>query len=437
MLNDKLPEKLISVLGTAALCAVFALWCAVSSYSAAGYAAAGLSTALMLALCLLFVPRWCAFWQKNEPEMLGETDGGECARIFALIIIWDVLMLALGFVLRRLLGYDESAGGYIRFWLCTDSRHYMDIARDWYLSDGEWDRLVQLVFLPGYPVIVRLFAYIIGNELAAGLFISALCFAGSGVMLYKLVSLDEDSAAAKRAVKLFALSPAAFFFAAPMSESLFVLCTVSCLYLVRTGRIRTGGLLGAYAAFTRSPGLILVVPILFELVRSRAKAREYIALFMVPLGFAAYCMVNYSVSGDAFKFMEYQSIHWHQQLGWFFGTAAYQTENAVSAAAKSPALLWGLWLPNLLAQLLSLAVMILAAKRMRASYTAYFIAYFVVTMGATWLLSAPRYLAAMISLPAAMSALTENARTERVLVLLSALLFFAYFIFFLLRWQVW
>ena len=74
---------------------------------------------------------------------------------------------------------------------------------------------------------------------------------------------------------------------------------------------------------------------------------------------------------------------------------------------------------------------------MRASYTAYFIAYFVVTMGATWRLSAPRYLAAMISLPAAISALTENARTERVLVLLSALLFFAYFIFFLLRWQVW
>lgn len=248
--------------------------------------------------------------------------------------------------------------------------------------------------------------------------------------------LDMESAAALRAVKFFALCPAAFFFAAPMSESLFVLCTVSCLYLVRTGGIRTGGLLGAYAAFTRSPGLILVVPILFELVRSRAKAREYIALFMIPLGFAAYCMINYSVSGDAFKFMEYQSIHWHQQLGWFFGTAAYQTENAVSAA-KSPALFWGLWLPNLLAQLLSLAVMILAAKRIRASYTAYFIAYFVVTMGATWLLSAPRYLAAMLSLPAAMSALAENARTERVLILLSALLFFVYFIFFLLRWQVW
>ena len=367
---------------------------------------------------------------------LGTADGTVCARIFALIIIWDVVILILGFVLRKILGYDETVGGYVRFWLCTDSQHYMDIARDWYLSDGEWDRLVQLVFLPGYPVVVRLFSYLTGDCLAAGLFVSALCFAGSGVMLYKLMCLDMESAAALRAVKFFALCPAAFFFAAPMSESLFVLCTVSCLYLVRTGRIRTGGLLGAYAAFTRSPGLILVVPILFELVRSRAKPREYLALFMVPLGFAAYCMINYSVSGDAFKFMEYQSIHWNQRLGWFFGTAAYQTENAVSAAGR-PALFWGLWLPNLLAQLLSLAAMIFAAKRIRASYTAYFIAYFVVTMGATWLLSAPRYLAAMLSLPAAMSALAENARTERVLILLSVLMFFVYFIFFLLRWQVW
>lgn len=437
MLNDKFPEKLISALGTATLAAVFALWCAGSSYGAAGYAAAVISALLMLALCLRFVPEWCAFWREKGEDRLGMADGTVCARIFALIIIWDVFILILGFVLRKILGYDETVGGYVRFWLCTDSQHYMDIARDWYLSDGEWDRLVQLVFLPGYPVVVRLFSYLTGDCLAAGLFVSALCFAGSGVMLYKLMCLDMESAAALRAVKFFALCPAAFFFAAPMSESLFVLCTVSCLYLVRTGRIRTGGLLGAYAAFTRSPGLILVVPILFELVRSRAKPREYLALFMVPLGFAAYCMINYSVSGDAFKFMEYQSIHWNQRLGWFFGTAAYQTENAVSAASNSTALFWGLWLPNLLAQLLSLAAMIFAAKRIRASYTAYFIAYFVVTMGATWLLSAPRYLAAMLSLPAAMSALAENARTERVLILLSVLMFFVYFIFFLLRWQVW
>ena len=437
MLNDKLPEKLISALGTAALCAVFAHWCAGSNYSAAGYAAAVLSAVLMLALCLRFVPEWCTFWRKSEHDTLGKADGGECARIFALIMIWDVFILALGFVLRKVLGYDESAGGYIRFWLCTDSQHYMDIARDWYLSDGEWDRLVQLVFLPGYPVIVRLFAYLIGNELAAGLFVSALSFAGSGVMLYKLLRLDTDSAAALRAVKFFALSPAAFFFAAPMSESIFILCTVSCLYLIRSGKLISGSLLGAYAAFTRSPGLILIVPILFELIHKRAKPREYLSLMIVPLGFAAYCLINYTVAGDAFKFMEYQSVHWHQQLGWFFNTAAYQTENALATAADNPAFFFGLWLPNLLAQLLALVIMILAEKKLRASYTAYFIAYFVVTMGATWLLSAPRYLAAMLSLPAALAALSPKKRTERILLVLSVLFFIAYFAVFLLRWQVW
>ena len=437
MTDDRFPEKLISALGTAALAAVFALWCAHSSYSAAGYLAAVLSALLMLALCLRFVSPLCAFLRKSEPETLGQADGGVCAKIFSLMLIWDAGILALGYALRRLLGYDESLGSYISFWLCTDSQHYMDIARDWYLSEGSVDRLVQLVFLPGYPVAVRLVSNFVENELAAGLLVSALCFAGSGVMLYRLLSLDMPSDAALRAVRFFALCPAAFFFAAPMSESLFMLCTLSCLYLMRRGRLVSGGLLGAYAAFTRSPGLILIVPMLLELVHRRAKAREYLTVLIVPLGFAAYCLVNYAVAGDAFKFMEYQREHWYQQLGWFFGTAAYQTENALSAAKSSAAMLWGLWLPNLMAQLSALVIMILAAKRLRASYTAYFIACFAVTIGATWLLSAPRYLAAVFSLPAALALLSGNKSTERALLALSAAAFLAYFTAFLLRWQVW
>lgn len=430
-------EKIISLIGTAALAAVFVLWCAESSCSAAGYAAAVLSAGLMLALCLRFVPNWCNFWRSGSEEKLGSGQNSTCAGIFFAILAWDMVILLLGFAVRRLLGYNEGFGEYWSFWLCTDSRHYMDIARDWYLSSGEWDRLVQLVFLPGYPLAVRLASRLTGAYLSAGLMVSALCFAGSGAMLYKLLSLDMSGAAALRAVKFFALNPAAFFFAAPMSESLFVLCTVSCLYLVRRGKTITGSLLGAYAAFTRSPGLILVVPVLFELVHRRARAREYIALAVIPLGFAAYCGVNVSVAGDAFKFMEYQSVHWHQSLGWFFGTAAYQTENALSALRQNMSLFWGLWLPNLAAQVCALTALLLAAKKLRASYTAYFIAYFVVTMGATWLLSAPRYLAALVPVPAALSALCLDKRAEYSLLAASGVLFAAYFTAFLLRLQVW
>ena len=84
-------------------------------------------------------------------------------------------------------------GGFwqtLDFWTCTDSRHYLDIARDWYLSEGSIDRLVQLVFLPGYPLLVRAVMGITGDALTAGLLASALCFAGAGVLLYRLLRLD-------------------------------------------------------------------------------------------------------------------------------------------------------------------------------------------------------------------------------------------------------
>ncbi len=438
MTNQALLEKLISALGTAALAAVFAVWCAGSGYGTAGYTAAVLSVGLMLTLCLRFVPVWCGFWRTPElgiPEAGGEK--GECVRIFACILLWDAVILADGYLLRAMLGCRETAAEYIGVWLSTDSRHYMDIARDWYLSEGSIDRLVQLVFLPGYPIAVRLFSYLTGSYPAAGLCVSALSFAGAGCVLYKLLRLDMDEAAAKRAVLLFAINPAAFFFAGPMSESLFMLCTFLCLYLLRRGRPLTGALFGAYACFTRSVGLILLVPILFELVHKRARLREYLALIIVPLGFAAYLGVNYAVAQDAFKFMQYQSEHWSQHLGWFFNTAAYQTENAVNAARGSTTLLLGLWLPNILAQLISLAVMIFAVKRLRASYTAYFTAYYIVAIGATWLLSAPRYLAAMPVLPAALGLFGEKKERFRLIAALDAAAFIAYFCAFLLRWQVW
>ncbi len=433
-----MPEKLICVIGTAVLGTGFAAWCCASNCTAAGYIAAFVSAALMLVLCLRFVPLWCEAWRDGMPiSEHGCAEGSTCAKIFIAVLLWDALILLLGYAMRAVLGYAEPLPQYLEFWSCTDSRHYLDIARDWYLSEGDWDRLVQLVFLPGYPLLVRAFALLTGNYLYAGLLVSALCFAAAASMLYKLLRLDMPSAAALRGVKFFVLCPAAFFFVSPMSESLFILCSVSCIYLVRREKTLAGCLIGAYAAFTRSLGLILLVPVLFELIARRGKKQEYASLVLIPLGFGVYCLINQLVAGEPFKFMEYQRVHWGQQLGWFFGTAAYQTEYAISSLNDSITNFWGLWLPNILAQLGSLVIMIFAAKKLRASYTAWFIAYFTVAIGATWLLSAPRYLAAMTALPAALALLTEKKSAERIGLVLSVLCALAYFAVFLLRWQVW
>ena len=105
--------------------------------------------------------------------------------------------------------------------------------------------------------------------------------------------------------------------------------------------------------------------------------------------------------------------------------------------ASDPTTVLGLWLPNLICIFASLAVMLLAAKRLRPSYTAWFIAYFVIAIGATWLLSAPRYLAALLPLPLALSSLSKRPWADNALTILLALFSLFYLIAFALRWQVW
>ena len=164
---------------------------------------------------------------------------------------------------------------------------------------------------------------------------------------------------------------------------------------------------------------------------------HFLSLFLIPAGFAVYCWINYRVSGDPFQFMEYQRVHWSQQLNWFFNTAAYQLERAVSSFESSPHTFFGLWIPNLAAGFGSLILMLFAVKRLRPSYTAWFLAYFVIAIGTTWLLSAPRYLIALITVPAAVSVCTSDPKIDRIALPCCIFLSMLYLYAFIMRWQVW
>ena len=80
------------------------------------------------------------------------------------------------------------------------------------------------------------------------------------------------------ALGLAALAPGCFFFATPMSESLFLLLTAAALYLARTCRPILSGLCGAGAAFTRSLVLLPVPLALAQCTRARAAGRVLTAL---------------------------------------------------------------------------------------------------------------------------------------------------------------
>ena len=444
--------------GLIILAALFIRWLGTDGdKTAAGIAAAVLSAVLFAAFGVRFVGAWMDQWrsmrENGRVRMIREpVRPAVLIRIAVVCLAACAAALLLVYIFQLAGGSRQRFSDAVRIWERLDSQQYLGIARDWYLSDAELDRRVQLVFLPGYPMAIRLVHLVIRDWLAAGFAVSSLSFAGAGVMLYRLARLDTDHAGALRALKYTLILPGAFFFAAPMSESLFFLLSVSCLYCLRRGGWLAAGVLGGLAAFTRSLGITLLVPAgyiwLTELIASvpegekrtpvSRRAAQLAALLLIPAGFGAYCLVCRSVSGDAFKFLEYQREHWNQSAGLFFSTAAYQTEYALGKYASGELdILMGLWVPNLLCSFGALAVMMFAARRIKPAYSAYFLAYYVIAVGTTWLLSAPRYLTACAPLPLALSGLTEDRRTDDVLTVVLTVLYALYAMCMANRWQVW
>jgi hypothetical protein len=452
---------IVSCVGTAALLLAYALWAVREEPSVPGMLAAGLSVALFVFGCWRFVPGWITFFVPQKDLQPSEKPPKHAVLGIAALA-FSVELLTFG-VVTLILSIRNGNGftfeGAINFWKCLDSNHYLDITREWYVPKSfletteEWfqngddvGRVVQLVFLPGYPLAVYPVYRILGNDVIAGLLVSAAAFPAACCMLYRLLMLDVGHGTAFRAVVMLLLLPGGFFFLAPMSESLYLLLALSTLYCFRKKRFLLAGLFGAYCAFTRTVGLLLVAPLILEWIRTfpkKKKQQKYwlagvAAILAVPVGFLAYLWINKTVSGSATQFLLYQHRWWSQHLGWFFNTASYQTEYLLGAfreGARESA--FGLWLPNLVWHFGTLVLFALTAKKLRPSYAAWFIAFFVIAIGATWLLSGPRYLLSM-PVVAIMLALVTEKRWQKIAAACVLVPFSAFYLYaFVARWQVW
>lgn len=222
-----------------------------------------------------------------------------------------------------------------------------------------------------------------------------------------------------------------------------MLLTAAALYLARTRRPILGGLCGAGAAFTRSLGLLLFVPLLWELVHDAVQRRR-----RTPGKSSARCSCR-----SASRRIAISTGVWRETRFSFSSTSASTGTSArdcfsapphirrticcaaCAAAAGATRSVSG-W-PNLIACFAALGLLVAAAPKLRASQTAWFLAYYIVAVGATWLLSAPRYLLVLLPVPLALAQCAQKRTAGRILTALSVLASFGYLIAFALRWQVW
>ena len=284
--------------------------------------------------------------------------------------------------------WSPQQGIALDVWSRWDAQHYLNIATLGYHGKD-------IAFFPLYPFLIRIVGNLIGDHLVAGLLISNGAFLVALAYLYALTKKEfGDDSTAFHAVFYIAIFPTAIFFSAIYTESLFLCLTVACVYYARRGNYVTSGIIGGLAALTRPEGVLVALPLLYEVWRGMregqrtALARGAVGLALVPAGLGVYMGYLYALVGDPMAFQKIQA-DWNRHLSppW---VSVYNTVHQI--------LIHPLASPATVNHLIELAftfafliLMVISFRVLRPSYAWYFAASLLVPMSTASLMSMPRF----------------------------------------------
>jgi hypothetical protein len=219
----------------------------------------------------------------------------------------------------------------------------------WYLriaDSGYGDSPVRAAFFPLYPLLVRGMGTLFGGShaalLVAAYLVSLAAFLAALVLLYRLTELELGRPLARPVLLLIAVFPAAVYFGAPYSESLFLMLAVGAFYAARTDRWAWAGACAGLASGTRSAGILLLIPLVLIWWGTRPRRPKDAAwLLLAPLGVAAYAAWLGLVEGDALRFLDVQAA-WSRDLSiplagaWDGLVAAVDGVRQLASGSRSP-----------------------------------------------------------------------------------------------------
>ena len=287
----------------------------------------------------------------------------------------------------------ESTNPLLAVWGRWDAVHYLDIARRGYAG-------TDMAFFPLYPSMIRVVGTFVGSDLVAGLLISNLALFFGLLFFYKLVEHQYTRAVAHRAIFYISIFPTAIFFSAVYTESLFFALTVASFYYIREHRWIAAGAVGAFAALTRSEGVLLVIPLAIEVLAAAQATgirqffatpqrliRVAIGAALIPLGLATYMAWLWILNGDPLYFSHVQS-HWNRHFAppWVSVVHAF----TVLGTARSPVTIANESIEIVFTALM-IGVLVAGIRRMRPSYSVYMALSILIPMSTSSLMSTPRF----------------------------------------------
>lgn len=247
----------------------------------------------------------------------------------------------------------ESLEGNLKSW---DGQWYLEVAEHGYggvnpsMADGYGHRYPEtpLAFFPGYPLLVRLFAFLPGVS-AAGAAVTVSILAGI-VGAYGLVRLGRLVGGSRRVgllfVVLFAASPMSVVLSMAYSEALFCALSIWALIGVLERNWMLAGLACAAAGTTRptASALIAVVGLaaLIAIIRRRDSWRPWLAAVLAPAGMLIYVGWVAIQTGNPTGYFELQQRGWSSSFDGGIETLKFGIE--ALATEKSAFETFTLWI---------------------------------------------------------------------------------------------
>jgi len=341
---------------------------------------------------------------------------------------WKLLLKIAGMLfVTRVFTYYMAYGGFILFggdfesfegiWLRCDAPRYFQIINDWYVGSGDYNDMVNIAFFPLYPFVVRCFSSVFGNPFWCGIGVSYVSLVMSCYLMYKLVLLDFDTEIAQRSVKYFLIYPFSMFLSAVYPESLFMALVLGCMYLLRKKKWVWASVLAALASACRLQGLVLVLPIGYEVIvnwRKDGWKWKYLSCLIAPMGYGAYLLINKIVTGEFFKYLQYQSEYWLHENAFFGKAITYW----LPQMAADPARTFVNYGPQILMFFVFIGITVFAWRRLKGSYLVYSLGYIVASYSTLFLLSGPRYMIGAFPAFIAAAVATKNKHVDFVLTLM-------------------
>jgi len=242
--------------------------------------------------------------------------------VIALILAMKFLVLLFGGIAYTIFQNKPLVGfyGWLSIWNQWDASHYLDIARNGYVTEG--DQRNWIVFFPLFPWVVRLFALALRDYLLSAFAVSALASVAAGLLLRRLAEFDVDRATGRTAIWFMFIFPTSYFFHIGYTESLFLALALGSFLAARRRKWWLAGAAGALASLTRLNGLLLFPALACEAflqyraARQRRLRAEWLWIALVGVGFLLYLLINRHVHGSPFAFLTFQRERFFKTPAW-------------------------------------------------------------------------------------------------------------------------